>query len=230
MYRINRLNRNVLITPDEVLFHMPSDQSVSERQISQNIIIAEERFIADALCFDFYEDFISQKNEKVTEENQEELIIKINDSLESMGKNTITSNDLPIGTIVNAIELVDNLNYVELWYRYLWKITAECVDFLTTVPSWLRHTEQGQQMNNPKVIGGNSTNSASGEAKDVKFKLDSALQDRINPLLARMHEWICKNKDKYELYCKECESCGCDGTTNDSIIKKTNYVTGIYDD
>lgn len=230
MYRINRLNRNVLITPDEVLFHMASDQGVNERQILQNIIIAEERFIVDALCFDFYEDFISRKNKEVTLTNQATLIQEINNSLAKENRSPITDDDLPIGTIVNAIEFVDNEDYVELWNKYLWKIIAECVDLLATVPSWLRHTEQGQQMNSPKVIGGNSTNSASGEAKDVKFKLDSSLQDRINPMLARMHEWICRNKDNYELYCKECESCGCNGTLNDSIVKKTNYITGIYDD
>lgn len=45
MYSINRLNRPVLITPDEVLFHAATDHSVDARQILQNIIIAEERII-----------------------------------------------------------------------------------------------------------------------------------------------------------------------------------------
>lgn len=226
MYRINRLNRNVLITPDEVLFHIASDQGVNERQILNNIIIAEERFIVDALCPELYDDFTSQKNRKVTVENQEELIEEINKSLTTVGLSEITIDDLPVGTIVNAIEFVDNEHYKDLWNRYLWKIIAECVDLIATVPSWLRHTNQGQQMNNPKVIGGNSTNSASGEAKDVKFKLDSALQDRINPMLSRMDEWLCKNRGNFSLYCKR---CACDDEMNE-LSKKTNFIIGIYDD
>ncbi|MGB3452965.1 MAG: hypothetical protein WBA59_03965 [Moheibacter sp.] len=227
MYRINRLNRNVLITPDEVLFHISSDQGVNERQILNNIIVAEERFIVDSLCRELYEDFIEKKNKTVTETNRTDLINKINESLTAVGKNTITEDDLPIGTIVNAIEFVDDENYEKLWNLYLWKIVSECVDLMSTVPSWLRHTAQGQQMNNPKVIGGNSTNSASGESKDVKFKLDIMLQDRINPLLSKMEEWLCRNKTGFKLYCKKCH---CEESAENIITKDTNFIFGIYED
>lgn len=229
MYRINRLNRNVLITPDEVLFHAATVQDVDERQILQNIIVAEERFIVDAICDEIYEDFIEQKNKTVTSENQEEMITKINQSFESIGAIPITENDLPIGSIVNAIEFVTNESYVRLWNRFLWKITAECVDFISTVPSWLQHTSQGQMMNSPKVIGGSGTNSSSGDVKDVSFKLDNTLHDRINPLLQRMEEWICKNKTSFPLYCKPCMDCGCIGKS-DELAKKSNFIIGIYED
>ena len=75
MYLINRLNRNVLITPDEVIFHAATDSDISERQILQNIIVAEERFIPSIIGDKFYEDFISKKNVKVTE-NQFVIIRK----------------------------------------------------------------------------------------------------------------------------------------------------------
>ncbi len=136
--------------------------------------------------------------------------------------------DLKIGTWVNAIELVTNPYYVELWDMFLWKLTAEAVDLATTVPSWLRHTSQGQQKNNPDVIGGNGSGSASGDIKDVKFKLDIQMQDRIDPLITRMESWICKRKGNYPLFDKPCP---CDDTeTAVAYKRKTDIVFGIYDD
>lgn len=230
MYRPNYLQRDVLITPDEVLFHAATDQKIDERSLRQNIIVAEERWIANALCDKFYEDFISKKNITVTAENRESLLQKINDSL----KTPMKDSDFKIGMIVNAIELVENIWYQKLWNRFLWKLTAECVDMMSIVPSWLRTTESGQQLNNPNQIGGNGASSASGSAKDVQLKINNAIQDRIDPLIERMRLWICQNKEHFPLYCKDCGGCGCDGDSNQpdgvSHIRKTNFITNIYDD
>ena len=231
MYRINKLKRNVLITPDEVIFHAATDQDISERSILPNIIIAEERWIANTICDKFYEDFINQKNREVTAENRQELLDKINETLTK----PITEKELPIGTIVNAIELVENEWYVKLWNRFLWKLTAECVDAMSVVPSWLKHTSSGQQLNNPKVIGGNMSGAASGEMKEVQFKLENYIQDRIDPIIERMKLWICQNKSNFPLFCKDCgEICGCDenGNVPDGVshIRKTNFITNIYED
>lgn len=225
MYRINYTGRPVLITHDEVLFHAATDSAVDPRQLFQNIIVAEERWIAPALCDEFYYDFAKQKNIKVTSENQAELIIDINSSLTASGKPTIVSTDIPVGTWINAIELVSNEAYVELWEMFLWKLCAEVVDLTTIVPSWLRHTSQGQQKNNPEVIGGNGQNSASGDRKDVQFKIDKFVQDRIDPLLERMHLWICNRIEDYPLYKKVCE---CNNPNGVSYLRKTDFVFGGY--
>jgi hypothetical protein len=220
--------------PDEVLFHMASDHEVDERQILQNIIVAEERFIANALCDKFYEDLIAAKNRKVTEENRTGLLVLINAQQEVRGRCQLTDEDLPIGTIINAIEFVEDTDYVELWDRFLWKLTAECVDYMTIVPSWLRHTSSGQMMNNPRVIGGSG--SASGDPKDIQFKMNSFLQDRIDPLLERMRLWICEHKDLYPLYCKDCGDClPCSSSSDEkpdgvSHLRKTDFIMNIYDD
>ena len=231
MYRLNKLKRNVLIVPDEVIFHAPTDQDISERTILPNIITAEERWIANTICDKFYEDFINKKNKEVTAENRAELLVKINATL----KTTLAEKDLPIGTIVNAIEFVDDEWYVKLWNRFLWKLTAECVDAMSVMPSWLKHTSSGQQMNNPKVIGGNMSGSASGEIKDVQFKIDNYIQDRIDPLIERMKLWICQNKTHFPLFCKDCnEICGCEDNDNEpdgiSSVRKTGWITNIYED
>lgn len=225
MYAINLLKRPVLITPDEVLFHAATDNSVDARQILQNIIIAEERIIAPALGDNFYETLIGLKNVTVSSSNQADLLTKINASLTASGKTTITNTSIPIGTMINAIDLVLNAEYLTLWNRFLWKLTAEAVDMMCIVPSWLRHTTQGQQKNNPEVIGGNGANSASGDRKDIQFKIDIWMQDRIDPLRERMHQYICNNKAKYPLYCKQCENA--DGI---SFSRKTDFVFGIYND
>ncbi len=233
MYRINRLHRNVLITPDEVIFHAATDAEIDERQILNNIIVAEERFIANTLGDKFYEDFISKKNVKVHVNNQADLLIKINESLILSGGYEIIATDIPIGTIINSIELVDDEWYVKLWERFLWKLTAECVDMMTIVPSWLRHTSSGQMMNNPEVIGGNAGGSVTGKMQDVKFKMNTSLQDRIDPLSERMQLWICQNKKYFDLYTKDCGgTCGESGNIPDGIssIRKTNFITNIYND
>lgn len=236
MYRINRLHRNVLITPDEVIFHAPTDQQIDERQVLQNIIVAEERFIANCLGDGFYEDFINKKNTKVTGQNKSDLLTKINQSLAMSNLPVITESDLKYGMIINAIELVDDEWYIKLWERFLWKLTAECVDMMTIVPSWLRHTSTGQQMNNPNVIGGNGSGSASGNQKDVQFKITTSLQDRIDPLIERMRLWLCQNKAHFPLYTKDCGGgCGCDennGNAPDGVshIRKTNFITNLYEE
>lgn len=232
MYRINYLNRPTLITPDEVLFHAATDNNIDVRQILPNIIVAEERVIAPALCDGFYEELLALKNVTVTEGNQDDLLTKINISLVASGKQPITATNIPIGTIINAIELVSNSDYVTLWNRFLWKLTAEAVDMMTTVPSWLRHTTKGQQKNNPPIIGGNGEASASGDRKDVQFKIDMQMQERIDPLIERMRLWICNqkitDKAKFGNYCKQCE---CDGKPDGiSLLRKTDWVFGAYDE
>lgn len=234
MYRINHLNRPTLITPDEVLFHAASDHIVDARQILQNIIVAEERFIAPALCDGFYEELLMLKNRTISDLNRVEILGLINTSLVAAGKQPITAALLPTGTIVNAIEFIADADIKMLWDRFLWKLTAECVDLMCIVPSWLRHTTQGQQKNNPEVIGGNGQGSASGERADVKFKMDVWLKDRIDPLMERMRLWI-GGKRKidnsiFPAYCKDVSDCL--GNDNDgvSMLRKTDWVFNGYED
>lgn len=228
MYQINKLNRPVLITPTEVLFHAPTDQVIDERQILNNIIIAEERWIANALGDALYEDFISKKNRRVTLQNQALLVDEINATLEPM--EYISAKDIPIGSYVNAIEFIKEEGYIKLWERFLWKLTAECVDVTATIPSWVRHTSAGQMKNNPNTIGGNGSNSASAEMKEVQLKVTRAIQDRIDPLIERMKMWLCNNQTYFSQFKLDCYGCGADGN-NDGIshIRKTNFITNVYD-
>lgn len=222
--------------PDEVLFHAPTDQQIDERQILSSIIVAEERWIANVLGDSFYEAFIEAKNRVVTAANREEMVAAINTSLEEAGKPVINAADLPLGTVVNAIEFVENEWMKKLWFRFLWKLTAECVDMSITIPSWVRHTSSGQMKNNPNVIGGNGTNSASADLKEVELKVNRAIQDRIDPLMERMKMWICKNRQHLGPHKFECGDYGCweeeGGDPRDGIshIRKTNIITNIYDD
>lgn len=229
MYRINYLNRPVLITPDEVLAQISADNDVDVRHVLNNIIVAEERIIAPALGDEFYESFIDAKNRTVTTGNQAALLTQINASLVASGKSPIQASDIPVGTIINAIEFVEDEAMQRLWQRFLWKATAESVDMMCIVPTWLRHTTQGQQKNNPEVIGGNGVGSVSGDRKDIQYKLDVWLQDRITPLLGRMHDYICSKKKAdataYPLYTRKCE-CNDSGGVN--VSRKTDIILNAY--
>lgn len=227
MYRINNTGRNTLITPDEVKFHSPSDGSEGERLVLQNIIVAEERWIKTELGYEFYEDFIDKKNTEVTAINKAELLQKIK---ADYAKDNIDFKDdlLKEGKIINSLEFITNDWYKKLWKQYLWKITAECVDAMSIVPSWLETTNAGQQFKNPNSIG-STAGSASGSAKDVKFKMDNAVLERINPLFIAMHEWLCRNKNHFPLYKKECPG-GCGDYEVKTSTVNVGWGLNIYDD
>lgn len=224
MYQINRLNKKVLITAQEVMFHAPTSHTIDERNILQNIIIAEQRFIAPVIGRDFYDSLLSQKNVTVTSGNQTTMVTNVNNYLTSIGETNITSTDIPVGTLINASELL-NANNLTLWNEHLWKIIAECVECVLIVPTWLQHTSQGQQKNNPEVIGGNGQGSVTGDLKDVRYKEDKFIQDRIDPLIESMKYFLCKNKNIYTLY--TCEDDSIDGI---SISRKSPIIFGAYDD
>jgi hypothetical protein len=223
MYRVNQVGRPVLITVSEVIAKAAVDQSADIRYLLNSIEVAEERYIAPALGDALYEDLVNSKNVLVTDGNQPGLQELINESRTAAGKNPIELSDLRPGMYVNAIELVSSV-YQELWNRYLWKITAEAVDLCATVPTWLRTTAQGQQLNAPQTIGGITEGSASGDRKDVQFKMDSMAQNRLLPLIERMKLWLCRHEAWYPLF----ENCGCykaDGLSN----AKGGIILGIYD-
>lgn len=226
MYRLNKTLRNVLITPDEVIFHSPSTGEEGERQILQNIIPAEERWIANALGFDFYDHICELKNKIVTEDNKADLLEKIKSDYAQDNKN-FTDGLLRVGMIVNSIEFVNDEWIVKLWRQYLWKITAECVDLMNIVPSWLQTSKSGQQLTNPNNLS--ASGSASGNMKEIAFKMDNAMLERIDPLLERMHQWICKNKSHFPKYTKACEDCGCHEKTNKSVTPNVGFAFGHYD-
>ncbi len=227
MVRLNRTNRNVLITPDEVIFHSPSTGEEGERLLLNNIIVAEERFIANALGFDLYEYICEQKNRTVTTENIAQLRTKLQESYSAV--NVQFADDLlRPGMIVNSIDFVSNEWITKLWKQYLWKITAECVDLMAIVPSWLQTTKSGQQLLNPKTLS--ATGSVSGERNDIKLKMDNAMQERIDPLLERMHQWICRHKAHFPLYKKSCADCECrEQTTDKEVSSQTGFAFGHYD-
>lgn len=224
MYRINRADRPTLIIPEEVHAKIVSDETPDLRMLQQNIEVAEERIVVEALGNALYEELLEAKNRMVTEATQADLLKRINVALALTGQPAIESRDLPIGTLVNASEFL-NLAQLALWNRYLWRITAEAVDMMCTVPSWLRFTNQGQQQNNPKVIGMSGESSASGDRNDVKFKMDVQQQQRISPLVDRMQGWMRTNGTHTYLGWEP--AC----VIQDKPRRNTGgFVLGIYDD
>lgn len=214
MYKVNPLSRKVLITTDEVIALAPTDNSVDPRNILQSITIAEDRFVRQAICKDLYNDFRSLKNVVVTDIN----------------KNYLTSL-FPAGTtlngeMVNSIDLVDNSAYRDFWNEHLWKLVAECVLYIATPTNFSRYTAEGEMINNPKSIGMDGQGSASAGLKELQWKMDKMLMDRIDPIIASTQEYLCDNISLFPLYnCRKC--CEEDGV---SYKRKTGWVHGIYDD
>lgn len=211
MYKVNLLPRRVLITPDEVINQGPTDNNPDPRVILLAIQIAEDRFIKPAIGKDLYNDFRSKKNVVV------DLINKAN--LESAFGESVV---LEPGTMVNAIELVDNACYIELWNEYLWKLTAECVIYIASPTNFSKFTSAGEVNNNPQVaaLQTEGSGSASVSLKAMQWKLDQMLMNRIDPIMASMHQWICDNIGGFPLYTKKC-SCDDSGL---SVGRKTGWI------
>ena len=225
MYQIQLLKTKTLITPMEVIFHAATTHTIYHRSILQNIIIAEQRFIAPTIGRDLYDALTASKHTTITSGNQAAQLVLLNAYSATIEGEVYTTADIPVGTMINAMEYMSADNQT-LWTEHLWKLIAECVECVTIVPSWLQHTSQGQQKNNPEVIGGSGQNSASGELREIKYKEDSYIQNRIDPLIAALEWYLCKNKTTFPLY-----SCVSDDDADGiSIKRKSPFVIGIYDE
>lgn len=226
MHRINQLYRNVLITPDEVIFHAQTKQTLDPRMILNAIIIAEERLIRPALGYDLYTALIDSKNKLVTAGNKATLQAEIQASLPENSQGTTLSE----GDIVNAMEYLSAEN-LTLWKQHLWKLTAECVMLAAMPESYVQYASEGVIHTAPTSSPLSSPGSAvTPELRSVKWVMDKKMMDRIDPLREAMHQWLCKQKKadetKYALYTKACD-CDVDGV---AYKRKSDIVLGVYDD
>jgi hypothetical protein len=212
MFRINELPRNVLITPDEVIAMTAVDQNPGVNVILQSIQTAEERFIKPAICRDLYDYFRNEKNEEVTDVNKEVL----------EGAQYFNA-PLELGQIVNAIELVEDEWLVTLWKEHLWKLTAEAVVYIATIPNWSRFGAAGEMINNPKTITEGS-GAASADLAEVRFKLTKMQQDIIDPLIASTKEFLVKNAGRFPLFNCHRELCNEEDSKGISVSRKTGWI------
>lgn len=223
MYRLNPLPRKVLITSDEVISQGPTESAVSPRNLQNAIIIAEERFVKKLMCKDFYYAFREAKNVVVTDLNKSYLEGLVNED------NSSETIALSVGEMVNSLEFVTNEFWKEWWMEFGWKITAEAVVYIATPTNYSRYTAAGEMQNNPKSITNEGGGAASTELKEVRWKMDKMLMDRLDPLIEASHEWLCDNRGNFPLY--NCKSCACESDPNGGVSyqRKSPWVHGIYD-
>lgn len=214
MYRINPLQRNVLITTDEVIFHASGKSAMDPQTIRNSIIIAEERLILPVLGYDFYYSLIDTKNREVTAANKADLQTKM-----------VTGITLKEGDLVNASEFLP-ADDLKLWKQHLWKLTAECVMLLAMPEGFVQQAAEGTVHTNPMAGPMTSAGVTTPELRSVKWAMDKKMMDRIDPLREAMHVYICKNKAKYPLYDKTCD-CDVNGV---AYKRKSDFVLGIYYD
>lgn len=219
MYRINPLQRDVLITADEVVFHAPTKHTLDERAITQAIIIAEESYVREALGSKLYFDIIAQKNQEVTTDNLNDLQMKVNASPQGV------SATLVIGQTINALEFLPD-NYQKLWKQYLWKLTAECVMQIALPDAFVQFASEGAVLSAPPANPLNAGTVVSPSLSAMKWVMDKKMMNRIDPMREAMHAWLCANKGFYPLYDKHCD-CNSEGIP---YKRKSQFVLGIYDD
>jgi hypothetical protein len=218
MYRLNQLQRNVLITPDEVIFHAPTDHTCDSRKIINAIIIAEERFIRPALTYELYEQLIDEKNLVITSGN----IAATRTAIEAATDSNIT---IKAGDIINAAEYLPTAS-LKLWKQHLWKLVAECVLLIAMPDAFVQFGSSGVIHPNPPAGPMTTSGVVTPSLGAVKWTMDKKLMDRIDPLTEAMHLFICKNKTLYPNYDRACD-CDSKGV---AYKRKTNYVLRIYDD
>lgn len=220
MYRLNNLERNVLITPDEVIFHAPTDHTIDHIKIQHAIIIAEERFIRPALTYELYEQLIAEKNLLITVGNLTATQDIINNALPGDSSQVV----LQVGDIVNAAEFMAT-NSLLLWKQHLWKLTAEAVLLIAVPDAFVQFSSTGIVHAQPTSNAISAAGVVTPDLRSVKWIMDKKLMDRIDPLTEAMHVFLCYNKLNYPNYDRHCD-CDSKGI---AYKRKTDWVTGIYD-
>lgn len=217
MYRLNPLQRNVLISVDEVMFHAPTRHAMDPRTIQQSIIIAEERFILPVMGRAFYNAFAAAKNVLITSGN-----IVANQALITASGSNYT---LVAGDRVNAMEYLSADNIL-LWKEILWKLTAECVMFCAMPENFVVFAAEGVIHPNPPASAMTTSGVVTPDLRAVKWAMDKKLQDRIDPLVESFKSYLCDNRGLYGLWdAAGCPSCN----DNTGHTRKTAWIN-VYDD
>lgn len=217
MYNLNKLERNVLITVEEVLFHAPTKHTLDPRMIESSIIVAEERFMRVELGSAMYDYIVDNKNVLVTVGNVGAL-------------ETVSGLDLTVGQILNGYEQL-NPSYQALWKQHLWKIVAECVIISAYPEGFVQMGSEGTIHSSPPAGLMVTSGQVVPLLSSMKWVIDKKIQDRLSPLMNSMHDFICKNKSAngYDLYLKTCPEVDCAGNVKERQ-KFTGVVMDIYDD
>lgn len=175
---LNPLNKKVLITTDEVIFHGPTDMKVDPRILMQSIIVAELRIIKPVLGATIYNELIEAKNKTVTSDNISAYQTEINEG--RAGREQIT---LKIGNIVNSATFLND-QQKELWTEHLHKLTAEAVVSASLHHNRARFTAQGVTKNYADIAGGGNTTSVS--LLELRNLIDHVSYSRISVLVDEM--------------------------------------------
>lgn len=193
MYSINPLPCNVLITPDE-MNRMFEYNSIDPNIFMAAIQIAEQQFVVPILGYNFYRDFINQKNVVVTSGNIAALQVYF----------TPRNITLELGCIVNAIELITvSPENALLWNSVLWKYIYECVMFVALPENYAKFTSSGIQINNPNpsfIDGSAQGNSAGVSLQGLKYLRDNRLLNRVSVMSDALEQFLCANYRSYPLY------------------------------
>lgn len=213
-YRKNLLKKNVLITPEDVIFHAPTKHEVDHRMIISSIIVAEERFLKTELGYDLYEELIAAKNVLITSANK-------------VAQETLTGLTLAVDDIVNGEGYLTPVQRA-LWDKHLWKLTAECVMVSAYPEGFVQYGSEGTLHNNPPAGLMVTSGHVVPLLSSLKWVVEKKVKDRIDPLIRSMHEYICKNEADFPLYGKECESCK--DSEADYRRKFQGIAMDLYDD
>lgn len=223
MYQINKQSRNVLITPAEVIKQASVMEKVDQRIIEQSIMVAEERFVRPALGYNYYKALCDSKNLVITSGNKVAQQVLYDTAYPDK------KYELKVGDISNAVEYMSE-DDAALWNYILWKLCAESVVFMALSAGYVQLGAAGAMHTSPTPGGLTGAATNTPELRSVKWRMDKILMDIIDPLTESMHLWLCKQKDAdSELYPDYKKHCDCDAKGT-SIKRKTNFITGLYDD
>lgn len=214
----NPLRTKVLITTDEVVFHAPTDHAIDVRYILQSIIIAERRFIKPLLGASLYQQLIDAKNVLVTAANKATLQNDVNQGRGSDRELIV----LQEGDYVNSDDYL-TADQRELWQDHLHKLTAECVWYVALPVNRSRFTATGVVNNHPESVI-ERRDATTIALSDLKHLLDKGLFERIHPLIADMHAYICRKG-----FSGYVQDCGCDANGN-PYRRRGGVLFGLYDE
>lgn len=183
-----------LISPNEVVNGgivrpVPLNSRFDSQLLAPNVAVAEEDFLIDYLCRDFYNDLIAQK----------------------------TTDDSNYNTDIGPIvpKFANNADYENLWRNYLQEYTARAVFYYSIDDIAMQTGSNGIYLNNSEYSQNAGTSGLKFKEDRVLKKLKAARKRMLRFLCKNAALYPLWPKDTF---CKAC-GCGCDDDCDCETLK-----------
>ena len=201
MYTINKLPYKILASTTEVIAYSPMEANADIKIVTNSLKTAETAYVVPVIGWGMYNDILNQKNVQITADNQTDILAALNTYQTEISQPEFTNAVIPVGTWINAAELLDE-KYTNLWWNYLMPMTTYAVYLMTMAPNFVRNTATGMEQFHPKTLTGMAVSDSGSTAADLKSLqyVETSMRQQLETLKASLEYFLVNNNATYPLY------------------------------